>query len=121
MRPWILAGAKLASYNKRRAAQERNELAPYPASPSRAAHQGQHSTAALRHFNSLIVDDGERFFLQPCFSPVWDTAIGAYALSQCNPADPALRRAADWLLAKEVRRKGDWSAAVTAGSGQQVG
>ena len=30
---------------------------------------------ALRQFDSLMVDDGERFFFQPCFSPVWDTAI----------------------------------------------
>ena len=30
---------------------------------------------ALRQFNNLMVDDGERFFFQPCFSPVWDTAI----------------------------------------------
>ncbi len=28
----------------------------------------------LSQFNSLMVDDGERFFFQPCFSPVWDTA-----------------------------------------------
>jgi squalene-hopene/tetraprenyl-beta-curcumene cyclase len=40
---------------------------------------------------------------------VWDTAIGAYALAQYDAEHPALRRAADWLLAKEVRRKGDWS------------
>ena len=37
---------------------------------------------ALRQFDRLMVDDGERFFFQPCFSPVWDTAIGAYALAQ---------------------------------------
>ena len=37
---------------------------------------------ALRQFKNLMVDDGERFFFQPCFSPVWDTAIGAYALAQ---------------------------------------
>ena len=56
---------------------------------------------ALRQFNSLMVDDGERFFFQPCFSPVWDTAIAAYALAQSDagPSD-ALRRAADWLLAQ---------------------
>lgn len=66
-------------------------------------------TEALRHFNNLMVDDGDRFFFQPAFSPVWDTAIGAYALGQTDPRHPALRRAADWLLAKEVRRKGDWS------------
>ena len=64
---------------------------------------------ALSQFNSLMVDDGERFFFQPCFSPVWDTGIGAYALAQSDPKDPAVRRAADWLLAREVRRKGDWS------------
>ena len=64
---------------------------------------------ALGQFNSLMVDDGERFFFQPCFSPVWDTAIGAYALAEFSPKETAVRRAADWLLAREVRRKGDWS------------
>ncbi|MBZ5724124.1 MAG: squalene--hopene cyclase [Acidobacteriia bacterium] len=64
---------------------------------------------ALRQFNSLSVDDGRRFFFQPCFSPVWDTAIAAYALGQSDPENPAVERAADWLLAREIRRKGDWS------------
>ncbi|MBV9083029.1 MAG: squalene--hopene cyclase, partial [Acidobacteriaceae bacterium] len=36
---------------------------------------------AERQFNSLIVDDETRgFYIQPCFSPVWDTAIAAYVL-----------------------------------------
>ena len=47
---------------------------------------------ALRQFNSLMVDDGERFFFQPCFSPVWDTAIGAYAVAQSDSGRPARRR-----------------------------
>lgn len=64
---------------------------------------------ALRQFDNLCVDDGERFFFQPCFSPVWDTAIAAYALGQAQPGDSALRGAADWLLAREIRRKGDWA------------
>jgi squalene-hopene/tetraprenyl-beta-curcumene cyclase len=64
---------------------------------------------ALAQFERLMVDDGERFFFQPCFSPVWDTAIGAYALAQCDARHPALTPAADWLLAREVRRKGDWA------------
>jgi len=63
---------------------------------------------AVRQFDHLMVDDG-RFFFQPCFSPVWDTAIGAYALAQSEPRQPALGRAADWLVAREIRRKGDWS------------
>ncbi len=64
---------------------------------------------AERQFNRLMTDDGQRFFFQPCFSPVWDTAIATFALG-CGPHDAgALRRAADWLLSKEVRHKGDWA------------
>ncbi len=61
-------------------------------------------------FMRLLTDDGKRFFFQPCFSPVWDTAIAGYALAQSGVAEPeSLRRMARWLLSKEVRRKGDWS------------
>lgn len=65
---------------------------------------------AQRQFDNLMVDDGERFFFQPCFSPVWDTGIAMQALGEsgCAPEEP-LAQAADWLLTKEVRRKGDWS------------
>ena len=65
---------------------------------------------AVRQFESLIVDDGRTFFFQPCFSPVWDTAIAAYALGEASwSGTPPLSRAADWLQAREIRRKGDWS------------
>ncbi len=65
---------------------------------------------AVRQFESLMVDDGRRFFFQPCFSPVWDTAIAMLALAESGVDSPdSLRRGADWLLSKEVRRKGDWS------------
>ena len=69
---------------------------------------------AQRQFDRLMVDDvvdgEERFFFQPCFSVVWDTAIAGFALGEAaEPQHDALRRAADWLLTKEVRRKGDWS------------
>ena len=65
---------------------------------------------AERQFERLMVDDGERLYFQPCFSVVWDAAIAAFAMGESDgaPAD-ALRRCADWLLTKEVRRKGDWS------------
>jgi len=65
---------------------------------------------AIRHFDNLLVQRGDEFFFQPCWSPVWDTAIAAYALGEAGVADPAaLTRAADWLLTKEIRRKGDWA------------
>jgi len=64
---------------------------------------------ALRQFNNLMVDDGDRFFFQPCFSPVWDTAIAAYSIASGDADQTGLRSAVDWLLAREIRRKGDWS------------
>jgi squalene-hopene/tetraprenyl-beta-curcumene cyclase len=65
---------------------------------------------AVRQFERLLVEDDERFFFQPCFSPVWDTGIAAYALGFAGRGDSrALARAADWLLAREIRLKGDWA------------
>ena len=73
-----------------------------PDHPDRAEAQAQ--------FERLMQEDGEQFYFQPCFSVVWDTAIAAFALAESGraPAE-ALNRCADWLLTKEVRRKGDWS------------
>ncbi len=55
----------------------------------------------------------EMIRLQPCHSPVWDTAIASLALSETGQADcqQALDKAAHWLRSKEVRSKGDWSIA----------
>src|SRR5690349_1301208 len=66
---------------------------------------------AIRQFESLLLETGDRFIFQPCVSPIWDTAISAFAMGEAGmPADdPRLARAANWLLTKEVRRKGDWS------------
>ena len=65
---------------------------------------------AQRQFDRLMVDDERGFYFQPCFSVVWDTAIAGYALGLGGePPEAALGRAADWLLTKEVRHKGDWS------------
>lgn len=65
---------------------------------------------ALKQFDNLMVDDERGFYFQPCFSVVWDTAIAAFSLAEMErPPLSALRRAADWLVSKEVRRPGDWS------------
>jgi squalene-hopene/tetraprenyl-beta-curcumene cyclase len=65
---------------------------------------------ANQQFMNLLVDDKRGFFFQPCFSVVWDTAIAAYALGESGIApEQAMTRCADWLLTKEVRRKGDWT------------
>ncbi len=70
---------------------------------------------AMKQFEDLLLDNGDLLVFQPAKSPVWDTAIAAFALGELLAVapDPAaarqLTRAADWLLEKEVRRKGDWS------------
>ena len=66
---------------------------------------------AIRHFENLILESDSRFQFQPAVSPVWDTAICAYALGETKlaPTAEVLTKAADWLLSKEIRRKGDWA------------
>lgn len=64
----------------------------------------------MRHFDNLMLERAESLIFQPAKSPVWDTAIAAYALGEFAEADfPTLKAAADWLLSKEIRRKGDWA------------
>jgi squalene-hopene/tetraprenyl-beta-curcumene cyclase len=58
----------------------------------------------------LEIEDDATIRVQPCFSAVWDTALAMVALSESGtPAEDAkLRRAASWLLDREVRSPGDW-------------
>jgi len=48
--------------------------------------------------------------IEPCFSPVWDTAIVAICLRESGiPEDhPAMKKCADWLMGMEIRFRGDW-------------
>ncbi|MBI2878922.1 MAG: squalene--hopene cyclase, partial [Candidatus Rokubacteria bacterium] len=64
----------------------------------------------LKEIEALVVEDRTRLHVQPCLSPVWDTALAINALlaSGLAPDDPALVRAADWLLGRQVLAPGDW-------------
>ncbi|GAA3158851.1 MULTISPECIES: squalene--hopene cyclase [Streptomyces] len=55
-------------------------------------------------------DDGSRM-IEACQSPVWDTCLATIALADAGlPADhPALVKAADWMLAEQIDRPGDWT------------
>lgn len=67
---------------------------------------------ALTELKKLILhDDDGAIRLQPCKSPVWDTAIALIALREAGvPADDErIQRGVDWLLSKEVRQRGDWT------------
>ena len=73
---------------------------------------------AMDEFEKLGIDrpEGEpgfptpTFRMQPCFSPVWDTAQVLSTLGDAGIArnDERMVKAADWLLSKEIRYKGDW-------------
>ena len=67
---------------------------------------------AQRDFAGLFVDDPRDFRIQPCLSPVWDTAINLIALRESGvPAEAEpIQSAARWLAAREVRICGDWFA-----------
>jgi len=66
---------------------------------------------ALDEFEALAIEEGDTLRMQPCKSPVWDTAIAAFALGESgvSPDDPRLTAAADWLLKKQVTHTGDWA------------
>ena len=57
---------------------------------------------------------GNTFSVQPCLSPVWDTALAVTGLREAGvPADDeALVQAGRWLLAHEVQSLGDWALTV---------
>ncbi len=65
---------------------------------------------ALRQFDALLTETEHGLYFQPCFSPVWDTAYAAFVLGELGvPPVDRLQRAGDWLIAREVRHRGDWS------------
>lgn len=65
---------------------------------------------AERNFRKLFIETFAEFRIQPCLSPVWDTAITSICLAESGlSADhPALRTAGLWLENHEVRFRGDW-------------
>jgi squalene-hopene/tetraprenyl-beta-curcumene cyclase len=67
--------------------------------------------AGLAGLESFVIDDDRGRRLEACQSPVWDTALAVVALADAGvaPDDPALVRAAEFLLRHEVRVAGDWS------------
>lgn len=70
---------------------------------------------AEKHLDDLIIEEGDTIRLQPCVSPVWDTGWAMLALKEAGVPDnnPAMRRAADWLLEREIREPGDWAISAT--------
>lgn len=68
---------------------------------------------AMKQLDDLMIPEGDTLRLQPCFSPVWDTALSLIALADAGiaPESEAVTWGVEWLLDREVRRPGDWSRA----------
>ena len=60
----------------------------------------------LKEIELLGIEEADRFHLQPCLSPVWDTclAVNAMVESGLPPDHPALLTAATWLLQEQILR-----------------
>jgi len=56
------------------------------------------------------IEDGDTLRMQPCISPLWDTAIAMVSLEEAgvDPAHPALVAASQWLVANQILGPGDW-------------
>jgi squalene-hopene/tetraprenyl-beta-curcumene cyclase len=75
----------------------------------------------LRQLEDLALQDANSgsIRLQPCKSPVWDTAIAVRALAAggLRADDAAMQRAFAWLVDQQISRPGDWSETVAAEPG----
>jgi squalene-hopene/tetraprenyl-beta-curcumene cyclase len=65
----------------------------------------------LAGFTTFAREDATTWRMDPCISPVWDTALSLLALGEAGiPGDhPAMQRAVRWLVKKQVLdAPGDW-------------
>jgi squalene-hopene/tetraprenyl-beta-curcumene cyclase len=65
----------------------------------------------LEGLESFTIEEGGMRRLEACQSPIWDTALALVALDDAGVPgdDPAVVRAADWLLGEEITGRGDWA------------
>ncbi|BAZ23934.1 squalene/oxidosqualene cyclase [Kalymmatonema gypsitolerans NIES-4073] len=65
----------------------------------------------LRAVDNFAIETADTYRIQPCISPVWDTAWVMRALvdSGLAPDHPAVVRAGEWLLSKQILDYGDWA------------
>jgi squalene-hopene/tetraprenyl-beta-curcumene cyclase len=69
---------------------------------------------AKRAVRKLVTDKGDFAYVQPCLSPLWDTALACHALMEAGAtgATPIVRRALDWITERQILNVvGDWAKA----------
>jgi squalene-hopene/tetraprenyl-beta-curcumene cyclase len=65
----------------------------------------------MQSIDRFAIEKDDCYWVQPCVSPVWDTALVIRALvdSGIAPDHPALVKGAEWLLENQILDYGDWA------------
>ncbi|MBD2563232.1 MULTISPECIES: squalene--hopene cyclase [Nostoc] len=65
----------------------------------------------LQAIDNFGIETEDSYRVQPCVSPVWDTAWAMRALVESGiaPDHPAVVQAGEWLLQKQILDYGDWA------------
>jgi len=65
---------------------------------------------SVTEIEEMVIEEKNTLRVQPCLSPVWDTAITLLALTESGvaPAAVSVKKSGKWILSKEVRKDGDW-------------
>jgi squalene-hopene/tetraprenyl-beta-curcumene cyclase len=65
----------------------------------------------LKAVDNFAIETENNYCVQPCVSPVWDTAWAIRALidSGFAPNDPIIVKAGEWLIEKQILDYGDWN------------
>jgi squalene-hopene/tetraprenyl-beta-curcumene cyclase len=71
----------------------------------------------LESVDRFAIETEDAYWVQPCVSPVWDTALVMRALVESGMAtdDPMLVKAGQWLLENQILDYGDWAVKNKAG------
>ena len=67
---------------------------------------------AKQAVRKLVTERDDIAYVQPCLSPVWDTALACHALmeSGASASDESVRRGLDWLVERQITDiVGDWA------------
>lgn len=64
----------------------------------------------IAEFSRFEIEETDTLRLQPCLSPVWDTAIAVFSLVEAGTSadHPRLQKATNWLLQNQILKGGDW-------------
>ena len=64
----------------------------------------------IKFLSRYEIEEGDTLRVQPCISPVWDTAIAMVSLEEAglDPAHPSLVAAERWVVGNQILGPGDW-------------